>query len=233
MVKSHTQVMSFLNQIIITRFGIPASLVFDNTTYFSSLKLTKFALEKGIKVKYETNYCPQGNSLAKSPNKNLIKILKKTITNHQRNWNNALHDALWAGRVTLKATIGNSPFFLFYGKEVILPPNIFLHSLQLAQSIQDTQSTTMQHGIDILLKLKEELEKSNWKFTNHQDLVKRWFDRQIVGNKDFQIGDLVLKWEKSHEAKGKHTNFQILWLGPFQIHQQLNLGTFILKNLEG
>jgi hypothetical protein len=31
---------------------VPNSLVFDNATYFSSLKLTEFSLEKGITLKY-------------------------------------------------------------------------------------------------------------------------------------------------------------------------------------
>jgi hypothetical protein len=65
-------VISFLEQNIITRFGVPNSLMFDNETYFSSLKLSQFALEKGIILKYSANYYPQGNGLAKSTNKNII-----------------------------------------------------------------------------------------------------------------------------------------------------------------
>jgi hypothetical protein len=40
-------VINFLEQHIMTRFGVPNTLVFDNATYFSSLKLTDFSLEKG------------------------------------------------------------------------------------------------------------------------------------------------------------------------------------------
>ena len=36
------QVSSLLNQFIISRFGIPNSLGFDNAYYFSSLKLTEY-----------------------------------------------------------------------------------------------------------------------------------------------------------------------------------------------
>ena len=43
----------------------------------------------------------------------------------------------------------------------------------------------------------------------------------MVGRKYFQVGDLVVKWDKENESKGEHTKFQDLWLGPFQIHQQL------------
>ena len=62
-----------------TRFGVPISVVFDNAKYFSSIKLTAFAHDKGIKLHYSSNYYPQGNGLAESSNKNLIRILKKTV----------------------------------------------------------------------------------------------------------------------------------------------------------
>ena len=156
---NESQVISFLNQYIITRFGVPISLVFDNETYFSSLKLIEFSLEKGIKIKYVVNYYPQGNGLVESTNKNLIHIIKRIITDHPINWHNALSDALWEDRVTPKDAIGNSPFLLVCGKEDILPPNIFLPYLQLAQSEQETPSTSMQHQIDTLLKLEEEWKK--------------------------------------------------------------------------
>jgi hypothetical protein len=33
--------------------------------------------------------------------------------------------------------------------------------------------------------------------------------------------------------KGKHTNFQQLWLGPYHIYENIGSITFILKTLEG
>ena len=54
-------VMDFLQEHIMTRFGVPISLVFYNTSYFSLIKLTTFANEKGIKLHYSANYYPQGN----------------------------------------------------------------------------------------------------------------------------------------------------------------------------
>ena len=113
------QVILFLEFFIITRFGIPDSLVFDNASYFSSIELTQFALEKGKRIRYLANYHPHGNGLAESTNKNLLKILKRTISSHHCDWHTELFDALWADRVTPKAAIGNSPFFLVYGTEAI------------------------------------------------------------------------------------------------------------------
>ena len=105
------------------------TLVFDNASYFSSGELTEFSLEKGIRIRYSANYYPQGNGLAESTNKNLLKILKRSIAENHRNWHTVLHQDLWANRVTPKSSIDNSPFFLVYGVDVILPPNLFLPSL--------------------------------------------------------------------------------------------------------
>ena len=37
--------------------------------------------------------------------------------------------------------------------------------------------------------------------------MKSWFDQSFSPNREFQMGDLVLKWDKVHEEKGDHTKF--------------------------
>jgi transposase InsO family protein len=147
------QVIAFLNSNIITRFGIPDCLVFDNASYFSSLEMSELALEKGIKLKYSTSYYPQGNGFAESTNKNLIKIIKRTVVENHKNWHNALLNTLWADRVTPKAIVGNSPSFLFYGREAIMLPHILLPSLQLSQKIQEEDCPPLENRINTLMKL--------------------------------------------------------------------------------
>jgi hypothetical protein len=95
-------------------------------------------------IKYSTNYYLQGNGVAESTNKNLVIILKKMVTDNQINWHNQLHNALWADRVMPKEAVGNSPYFLVYGQEAILPNRIYLPSLQLAQDSNEEPSSSMQ-----------------------------------------------------------------------------------------
>ena len=78
------QVISFLENQIITRFFTPEYLVFDNSSYFQSIYLTCYAVENGIKLKFPANYYPQRNGLAESSNKNLIRILKNTMASHHK-----------------------------------------------------------------------------------------------------------------------------------------------------
>jgi hypothetical protein len=200
-------VIQFIEQQLITRFGVPSVLAFDNAAYFSSTLLIEFSLDKGIVIKYSVNYYPQGNGVVESTNKNLVRILKKTFTDNQRNWHNLLHNSLWANRVTPKEAIGNSPYFLVYGQESILPNALYLPSLQLAQDSNEEPSSAMQQIINTLLMLEEEREKEKSKLLSHQQIVKRWFDKHKAKEKNFEVGDLVLKWDRANEPKGKHSKF--------------------------
>eukprot|EP00253_Pinus_taeda_P032759 PITA_32759 len=69
-------IIDFIDQFIITRFGLSSALMFDNASYFSGNVMTKFALKRGFKLKYSVNYYPQENGLVESTNKNLIRIIK-------------------------------------------------------------------------------------------------------------------------------------------------------------
>eukprot|EP00253_Pinus_taeda_P027185 PITA_27185 len=192
------EIIEFIDQFIITRFGVPTALVFDNDSYFSSTSMFNFAMKRGFKLKYYANYYPQGNGLAESTNKNLIKIIKRTIEQNHRNWHKSLVFALWADRF-----------------------------------IEEAPSSSIQLRYDQILKLEEEREKAKDTHAKHQQIIKEAFDSVSSGSKQFQVGDLVLKWDKAHEDKGKHTKFQKLWLGPFQICEKVGHSTFILQDFAG
>ena len=59
------------------------------------------------------------------------------------------------------------------------------------------------------LEIKGGERKNKKKFHVHQR-IKIFFDKHVVGDKQFQVGDLVLKWDKASEARGKHSKFQNL-----------------------
>jgi hypothetical protein len=101
-----TIVIPFLEQHIITGFGVLYVLVFDNNSYFSSMDLVEFSLDKGIVLHHATNYYLEGNGVTKSINKNLILIIKKTFDDHHLNSHNPLCNALWVDQVIPKVALG-------------------------------------------------------------------------------------------------------------------------------
>ena len=62
--------------------------------------------------------------------------------------------------------------------------------------------------------------------------MKNTFDRKIKEDV-FQVNDLVLKWDSPHEDKGKHNNFDHLWVGPYLIVAHKGDNAFILKYPDG
>jgi hypothetical protein len=84
-----------------------------------------------------------------------------------------------------------------------------------------------------LLKLEEVRVQAKQKLDQQQQIVKSWFDSNSSSDRNCDVGDLVLKWDKSHEGKGERTKFQNLWLGSFVISEKLGLSSFRLHNLEG
>ena len=157
----------------------------------------------------------------------MIRIIKRTVDQNQRNWHKSLIFSLWADRINQKASIGTYAFNLVYRKEVLLPTNVVIPSLSLVQFIDETPTFSLQFKQGQILKLEEEREKAKQTHAHHQQIIKASFDSIYVTLKNFQIGDLVLKWDKAHEEKGKHTKFQKLWLGPFQIIEEIGSSTFL------
>eukprot|EP00253_Pinus_taeda_P007485 PITA_07485 len=169
-------IIEFIDQFIITRFGVPNALVFNNASYFSGTSMFEFAIKRGFKLKYSENYYPQGNGLVESTNRNLVKIIKRTIEQNHKKWHKTLIFSLWADRITQKASIGTSPFNLVYGKESFLPTNLFLPSLALVQFIEESPPSSIQFRHDQILKLEEEREKAKITHAKHQQIINSSFD---------------------------------------------------------
>lgn len=49
---------------------------------------------------------------------------------------------------------------------------------------------------------------------------------------NFQIRDLVLKWNKRREGPSKHDKFDFLWFGPFIIHNLAGENYYVLMNIQ-
>ena len=83
-----------------------------------------------------------------------------------------------------------------------------LPSSIMAQVSRGIDNEILQIRIYNLLKAEESRSRAKEHFKHQQEVVKRWFDKHKAGKKEFEVGDLVLKWDHLHDEKGKHTNFQ-------------------------
>ena len=72
-------VKKFLWKSIVTRFGIPHTLISDNRLQFDSKLFRRYCCELGITNRYSTPAYPQGNGKVEAVNKVIVSGLKKRL----------------------------------------------------------------------------------------------------------------------------------------------------------
>jgi transposase InsO family protein len=130
---THKEVIEFIIEHIIHRFGIPETLTTDQGTSFVSGQVIEFIESYKIKLLNSSPYYAQANGQAESSNKTLIKLIKKKIEANMRRWHEVLSEALWAHRVSRHGATKVTPFELIYGQEAILPVEVNLAACRLAK----------------------------------------------------------------------------------------------------
>ena len=121
--------------------------------------------------------------------------------------------ALWVDRITTKKAIGNSPFQLLYGTDVVIRVQLGIPVIKFFQDSQQEPSD-IQRRVYELIKLQQECEAMEENAQIHRRKIKERFDKRIREN-IFSYGDIVLRWDARKEQKGKHGKFDSLWFWSF------------------
>ena len=95
-------VMGFLQRNILSRFGTPRTIISDRGSHFANNLFDKLMSRYGIKHIMSLAYHPQTNGKAEISNREIKKILEKTISSSRRDWSLKLDDALWHTELPLK-----------------------------------------------------------------------------------------------------------------------------------
>eukprot|EP00253_Pinus_taeda_P035847 PITA_35847 len=210
---THKVIINVLEGII-TRFRCPSRLVVDNVASFKATPLVNFYEDYGIQLTHSTTYYPQGNGLAKSSNKSLVRIITKLLEQNKRSWDSKFKFDLWPDRVIIKKSLNTSPFQMVYGIDAIFPVQLTIPVAKL-QQVHEAKPNDMTRRMYQIIEVQQKREQQYDLVRKYQQAMKEVFDK---GTKKeyFHIGDLALKWDAQHQDPDTRT---------------LNLLDFILKSL--
>src|SRR5436190_2044514 len=116
-------------QDIVVRFGVPNRIITDNGTQFTGSELLKdWCEELGIKIYYASVAHPQSNGEVERANGMVLQGVKSRIFDQLKpyagKWARELPSVLWALRTSPSRATADSPFFLTYGSEAVLPTEL-------------------------------------------------------------------------------------------------------------
>ena len=92
--------------------------------------------------------------MEESSNKSLTRIIKKLLQENKKDWHTKLIHAFWDDRISIKKSIGTSPFQLVYGLEVIFPNSLSLLVMRLLQE-EDAETHPIQRRMYQLVELQQ------------------------------------------------------------------------------
>jgi transposase InsO family protein len=129
---THREVIHFISEHIIHRFGISQTLTMDQCSSFFSHQVRDIAESLEIKHLSSSPHYTPANGQAESSNKTLIKVIKKKIEENPKRWHEVLSEALWAHHISKHSATKVTPFELVYRQETVLPMKVNLDASRIA-----------------------------------------------------------------------------------------------------
>jgi transposase InsO family protein len=102
--------IDFVKEHIVYRFGIPQTITTDQGTMFTSGEFDEFAVSMGIKVLNSSPYYAQANGQGEASNKGIIKLIKRKIKENPKRWHTVLNKALWSYSMSCHGATKVTPY---------------------------------------------------------------------------------------------------------------------------
>jgi hypothetical protein len=83
-----------------------------------------------------------------------------------------------------------------------------------------------------MIHLQQSIEEVYNKTQLIHENIKKIHDKRTKED-NFELGDLVLRWDSRNEDKGKHGKFDSMWKGPCTIQAYRGNNSFLLDSNDG
>jgi hypothetical protein len=143
-----------------------------------------------------------------------------------KKWLDNLQSILWSIWTTAIKPTGETPFFLVYGAEAVLPIDVKFGSPRVLAFNEVRQEDLIK---DRLLQLEEARCQAALRTARYQQGLRRYHSRHVRA-RTLEVGDLVLRRILSREGLHK---LSPMWEGPFKVTHIARPGSARLETAEG
>ena len=196
-----------------TRFGVPEYLHSDQGTQFESALFAEVCTLLGITKTRTTPFRPQSDGQSERNIKTLTKMIAMA-TEDQKDWDDCLSFISMAYRATPHESIGLTPNYLMFGREMSMPVDV------MVPVKGDEQISPIEYVSKLKAKLTYAYELTRKKLKASAERQKRLYNRTKHGE-EMQLGQAVWYVNKLRK-KGVSPKLEPKWRGPFIIVRKHN-----------
>ena len=147
---SGRHMIKFVWKNIMTRFGTPKVLISDNGLQFAENPFRDWCTAKGISQRFTSVAHPQANGQTEVSNRTIVNGIKKRLGKAKGNWAEEIPMVLWSYRTTPRKSTKETPFSLTYGTEAMLPMEVAVNTLRVANQDEESNTQNLRINLDIL-----------------------------------------------------------------------------------
>jgi hypothetical protein len=203
----------FFNEIV-KHHGLPASIISDRDSRFTSSFWQHLWEQLGTKLAMSTAYHPQTDGQTERANRTIEEMLRAYVNTKQNDWDEYLAAIEIAYNNSKQTSTGFSPFYLNYGQHPTIPI-----TTAIAKNSDNSNNASAEQMLEQLF--------SDLKLADNN--VKRAQERQShytnLGRRDveYEVGDKVLLSTTDLRLKMKITpKLTARYIGPFTIKRKLS-----------
>ena len=226
---SSDRVVDFISDII-HRFAFPHTIITDLGSNFTSQSIWDFCENSCIEVKCASVAHPRANGQVERINGLVLDGLKKRLydANSKKGgkWIQELPYVVWGLQTQPTKATGQSPFFLTYRLEAILPADIMRKSPRVKAYQEGEADEAWQLELD---SVEEARINALTQSARYIQGVRRYHDRNVQ-QRSFSIGDLVLR--RIQDETGLH-KLNSRWEGPFIVSKVTRPGSYRITDADG
>ena len=182
-----------------------------------------------MKLQTTTSNHQQANGKVEKFIQFLTNTLATEAKTNQSNWCSLLDSCLFTYRVSLNRTLNDNPFYLIYGRDAVLPQDLFLPITNNAKRVTEAENIVeyKNHQLRILQDAYARLNKLK---SQERVNMKNYYDKTHK-DKKFNINDLVMVFTPITKI-GFSKTLLPKWRGPYRVIAQVNLVNYRLESLK-